>query len=335
MATSVLIDPLFGDGGAGMVDLAIGFGRYRTYAEHERIDIEVGRGLPQRFDSVQNFLRSGGRAGRTGEDARTLTARTGYLREEYAYGTEVYAEGIQSFLHHDALIAGAQQVHGRPVVEPVIAYANVMLPGQELAVHTDVPEFRGLNRKVVPQWLLVVMLHSGLFDAWRLPIATGIGWFSDGPGGELSWWPDGPDAPVAVHDGARDTALVLDTDTTFHGVDTVGGPDTPAPPIELGSTLGRAEGDGDEWVLCGADGHEAARYRWPDLRLSVSWKAYCFADEAERTAWRERTDDLDHDSVIARLVADLETRGVVEPGAPHDRALGVAMIDTYVQFPAA
>ena len=43
-------------------------------------------------------------------------------------------------------------------------YANLLLPGQELAVHTDVPEFRGANRKVIPQWLLVVMHHSGLFD---------------------------------------------------------------------------------------------------------------------------------------------------------------------------
>jgi hypothetical protein len=32
MATSVLIDPLFGDGGAGMVDLAIRFGARRTTA---------------------------------------------------------------------------------------------------------------------------------------------------------------------------------------------------------------------------------------------------------------------------------------------------------------
>ena len=31
-------------------------------------------------------------------------------------------------------------------------------------MHTDVPEFRGLNRKIVPQWLLVVMHHSGCFD---------------------------------------------------------------------------------------------------------------------------------------------------------------------------
>ena len=30
---------------------------------------------------------------------------------------------------------------------------------------------------------------------------------------------------------------------------------------------------------------EVARYRWDDMRFSVSWKAYCFRNEAERDAW--------------------------------------------------
>jgi hypothetical protein len=331
MAPSILIDPLFGDGGAAMVDLAVRFGRYRTYAEHERIETDLGRGLPQRYDSVQNFVRSGGRARLTDEDPKVLTARTSYLREEYAYGQEIYAEGIEPFLLHPALADAARQVHGRAVIEPVIAYANVMLPGQELAVHTDVPEFRGLNRKVVPQWLLVVMHHAGLFDAWRLPIATGIGWFSGGEGGELSWWPDGPDEPVRVHDGKPDTARVLDTDTVFHGVATVGGPDEPPPPIEIGSTLTHA--GGHDWVLADAHGREVRRYDWSELRLSVSWKAYCFVDEAERSTWRDRADDLAYDTVVARLVEDLHERGVVAADPAHDRDLGLAMIDTYVRFP--
>ena len=82
--------------------------------------------------------------------------------------------GIEPFLHHEGLVDAARAVHGRPVIEPAIVYANILVPGQELAVHTDVPEFRGANRKIVPQWLIVVMHHSGLFDAWRMPIATGV-----------------------------------------------------------------------------------------------------------------------------------------------------------------
>ena len=56
--------------------------------------------------------------------------------------------GIEPFLHHEGFVDGARarSTAGR-VIEPAIVYANLLLPGQELAVHTDVPEFRGANRK--------------------------------------------------------------------------------------------------------------------------------------------------------------------------------------------
>src|SRR5690349_19844814 len=82
---------------------------------------------------------------------------------------------------------------GRPVIEPAIVYANLLVPGQELAVHTDVPEFRGVSRKQHPQWLIVAMHHSGLFEPWRMPIATGVSWFHDCSGGEFAFYPDGAD----------------------------------------------------------------------------------------------------------------------------------------------
>ena len=333
-AVAVEVAPLFDDGGAALVALAQRAERYRTYSSHEKLDSVVGRGLAQRHDSVANFLRTGGRRGRTDLDVRHLAARTSYFREEYAYGGRPLVDGITPFLHHPGLLAAAAEVHGRPVVEPSIAYANVMLPGQELAVHTDVPEFRGLNRKLVPQWLLVVMHHSGLFDDWRMPIATGIAWFSGGPGGELSLWPEGPGGDCVVHPAASGTALVLDTDTVFHGVDPVGGDGVDPPPVTGDAELVRLDGDGAVWELRDVATCEArAEYRWDDLRLSVSWKAYCFADEGERDAWRSHADDLTEDAVVDRLVDDLRARGVVHGTPARDRDLGLLLIDTYVRYP--
>ncbi|MEM6986676.1 MAG: glycine cleavage T C-terminal barrel domain-containing protein, partial [Pseudomonadota bacterium] len=46
-------------------------------------------------------------------------------------------------------------------------------------------------RKLHPQWLLVVMHHSGLFEEHRMPIATGIAWFHDAVGGEPIFAVDG------------------------------------------------------------------------------------------------------------------------------------------------
>jgi hypothetical protein len=67
----------------------------------------------------------------------------------------------------------------------------------------------------------------------------------------------------------------------------------------------------------------------------VSWKAYCFADEAERAAWHAHTDDLAFDDILARLRRDLAEREVLaEDAAVADRDLAVTLIDTYEVFPA-
>src|SRR6478752_6576657 len=135
-APIVAVDPLYADPAEAdrLVELAHRWGRYRLYGDQERLSLDLGRGLLPRHDSVQYFLRSGGARGLTA-DPRTLAARTSYFREEYAYGTDERIGGIGSFLHHDGLLAGARAVHGRDVIEPAIAFANLMVPGQELAVH--------------------------------------------------------------------------------------------------------------------------------------------------------------------------------------------------------
>jgi hypothetical protein len=329
--TTVEIDELFGDAGAAMVDLAERFGRYQTYSQ-EHVDSPIGVGLPQRFDALTNFLRTGGRTGNpTKEDLRTLGARTNYFREEYAYGLEPRISGIEPFLHHDAFVDAARAIFpDRPVVEPAIAFANLMVPGQELAVHTDVPEFRGCNRKVMPQWLLVAMHHSGLFEPYRMPIATGVSWFHDCDGGEFAYWPDGADGPVAQHEVRYDTAVVLDADSVFHGVDRIASNLPEMAPLRPGMGL-EPVGDG-RWVV--RDGDEvAAEHHWDELRFSVSWKAYCFADVDEQTTWRGHADDLSLERVLEVLVADLRERGAIVGEVPEDPDLSMLIIDTYVHFP--
>ncbi len=325
----VPVAPLLPDDEAErIVDLCTRFGRYRTYGELEPIEIPEGPGLVQRHDSVMNFLTSGG-LHLAAEPPRTLAARTSYFREEYAYGGELIEPEIAPFLFSPRLADAARAVHGRPVVEPQIAYANLMIPGQELAVHTDVPEFRGVSRKTVPQWLLVVMHHSGLFDEYRLHIATGIAWFSDLAGGALAYWPEGPDGLPVHHPIRTNTALVLDTDSVFHGVDRVSPVAADSmPPIRPGCGL-RAERD--RWVVRGPDEAVLADYVWSELRLSVSWKAYCFASEDDRDTWRAHADDLTLDAILDALRADLGRRR----GEPveRDAGLGLALIDEYIRFP--
>jgi hypothetical protein len=330
-----ILDPLLDEAGAArMVELWHDFGTYGQYS-NEGFDTGFAPELAQRYDAAANFVRTGGRFGRTDEPVRLRAARTNYFRETYGYGDDVFAEGIEFFRDHPALTQAATELHGRPVVVPAIVYANMLLPGQELAVHTDVPEFRGANRKIVPQWLLVVMRHSGLFERWRMPIATGIAYFGDAKGGELAYYPDGADGPAETFAPAHNTGAVLDTDTVFHGVDRVAGDDSVLERLVPGMELVH-EGD-RTWTLRTPAGEVVETFTTDDLRYSVSWKAYCFADDDERRAWDEHTDDLGLERILETLTSDLRARGHLPDGAdrPADAELGKLLIDTYVRFPAA
>ena len=324
-----LFDPLLPPADADrMVRLCERFGSYGMYSQ-EASESEIGEGLAQRHDAVMNFITRGGRRG-ADEPLAALAARTNYFRESYAYGDEILIDGIEPFLRHAGFVAAARAVHGRPVIEPAIVYANILLPGQELAVHTDVPEFRGANRKKFPQWLMVAMHHSGLFDAWRMPIVTGVSWFSACAGGEFVFYPDGAEGPPAVLPAKRNTAILLDTDSVFHGVDRVG-VDAELAPLRPGMRL---QFDGAaRWSVRNGDAIVAS-YAWDELRFSISWKAYCFADDAERLAWREHTDDLQLDAILDRLVEDLRSRGRITSARPAPTDLALLIIDEYIKFPS-
>jgi hypothetical protein len=327
----VELDPFLAETEArALVRLCEDFGSYGMYSE-EGLNDGIGEGLPQRFDAAFNFVRTGGRLGRRDTDLGTLVARTNYFRETYAYGDQVFAPGIEGLYQNERLIEAAKQIFDRPVVEPAIVYANILLPGQELAVHTDVPEFRGLNRKIHPEWLIVVAHHSGLFDAYRMPIATSVSWYQDTDGGEFAFYPDGIEGVAHAHKVHFNTAVIMDTDSVFHGVDRVLEVDQ-ALPMLLPRVRLFSEGSG-RWVV--RDGEEElGRYQWEDMRFSISWKAYCFRDEAERDVWRDHRKDLDATSVLGTLCDDLRERGRIADERPPNRELAEILVDEYVKFPA-
>ena len=108
-------------------------------------------------------------------------------------------------------------------------------------------------------------------------------------------------------------------------------------PLRSPATPSSAEATtaGERWVLVDVrSGEDRATYGWDELRLSVSWKAYCFATDADRDAWRTHADDLTEDAVVDRLVADLADRGLVDGDPPRDKELGLLLIDTYVRYPS-
>ena len=242
------------------------------------------------------------------------------------------APGIEPFANHAKIKGAAKAISGREIVIPSIIYANLLVPGQELAVHTDVPEFRGANRKLVPQWLLVTMLQSGLFDEWRIPIVTCVSWFGAAKGGAFTFYPDGVAGPRDSIPAVHNSAILLDTDSVFHGVERVITSQPEMPGITQQTRLHFL--GGQDWQLRNDDS-VIADYRWPDLRYSISWKAYCFKDEEERNLWSEGSDDLGLDFILERLEAELRRLGALSGPVPEPTEFAMLLVRTFVRFPAA
>ena len=325
------LDPfLTADDAETMLRLAENFQSFGPYANEAEND-GIGEQLPQRFDAAFNYIAHGIDGSENTDDMHTAAARTNYFRETYAYGNEVKAPGVEPFMNHPALAETACKISGVERIVPAIIFANILIPGQELAVHTDVPEFRGANRKVTPQWLLVTMLHSGLFDEWRIPITTCVSWFGKSKGGAFAFYPEGPDGQAEAIQSNHNSAIVIDTDKVFHGVERVFETKPDLPPINNKTCRLHFMGD-YQWQLRDGD-TVLADYDWSELRYSISWKGYCFKDEAEEALWRSGSDDLSIDFILNRLEDDLRAKGVLSGERPDPTAFATMMVNHYIRFP--
>ena len=235
-------------------------------------------------------------------------------------------DGIEPILEDPHFLKAAADLFGSDRVRAWGVYSNItwQLPFDQGRGHTDVPAFLGIDRRRYPTWFLSVMGHSGLFEDERVDIATAVAWFYGGEDGGFTYWPDGPDAPPAVHEGAIfNTAIMGDNDRMYHRVRPVG---ARKKGMLGGMTLAtRLEHrGGDAWAVC-QDGWERACVSYPELRISVSWKAYVYRDDAQRRAHEVgSSDELTLEAVIDRFDADLASRDIAleRPSDPlHDEAL--------------
>jgi hypothetical protein len=329
MSNFLLLDPCLPPSHADAIRrIAAEFGTYRMYVEAPKSE-GLGQGLVRRHDAALNHLRQIMARGEM-ESLQDLAARTNLFRGTWADEEGCYVPGIERLFNHEGFIDAARQLIDRPLIEPSMLYANFLLPGMELATHTDTPEYRGLSKKQVPEWLLVVMAHSGLFEQWRIKIAAAVSFFAPCEGGDFVLYPEGVSGEIAHVPVRQNTAVVLDTDEIFHGVERVGRPDTAAPPAEIGMGL---TWTGETWDV-GFDGEApVAKYPWGGLRFSLQWKAYGYRDDAEKQLIADHSDDLSEPMVRDMLIEDLRLREVITDTVPDDTDLALAMIDTYVQFP--
>ena len=200
---------------------------------------------------------------------------------------------------------------------------NLNLPAAALPQHLDLPFFRGATNREVPSWMLAPMGYSGLFHDWAIPVASAITWFYDVAGGEFEYWPQGPGAPSAsVRPPYANTCVIADNEYMYHRVGATGRPEEywaeDSVPYQASLELTPA----GDWRL-GCDGEELARFAYEKVRLSVLWKAFCFASAEMAASFDDHSHDLTPEQVTAMFCADLHRRGVAF-AEPEDAATDLA-----------
>lgn len=285
----------------------------------------VKRGGPywtvQRYVQIQEELASLG-VREVKADAPMFIAP--WFRGDWAH-EEPLVEGLGPIFANPRFLEAARALFGGEIVVPKIVYANLMTPMPAVDPgHLDVPAFRGFDRTQWPIWLLMIMLKSGLFDRWHIPVATAVAWYYEGAEGGFKYWPEGPDHPPSRWACRSNTAIVGDNEHMFHAVERVG--DDGTPPLmglTLDSRLRWSEAD-DQWQV--VEGDEVLRtYPYEALRLSVSWKAQVFADERARRVVEEHEDDLDETTVRRVFLDDLRQKGL-DVEEPEDLATDPAFM---------
>lgn len=259
-----------------------------------------------------------------------------WFRGDWAQGDRI-ARGAEPILRNARFERAARELYGLgpdALLRPQLVYVNLMLPmPADDPGHTDVPAFRGVDRGRFPIWLLQVMGHSGLFERWRIRIATAVSWWSTGRGGEFSYWLDGPDAPPTRLAPPPNTALVGENEAMFHRVERVGAPDE-----ELQIDLTRDAKlvpEGEAWAVRD-QGETLARVPREQVRVSVSWKALVFGDAREAALADSGADDLDPRSVVSIFLDDLRARGrAIQPGPEplENPEFMTALGETYTRRP--
>lgn len=235
-----------------------------------------------------------------------------------------HVDGAELLLRNSHYVSAAAEVFpGATLVEPTTVYVNVMGPAAyPFIAHTDIPVYRRASRRNCPVWLLSRMKASRLFEHEQVRLATAVAWFFDGPGGSFHYWPEGPQALSLVEASPFDNvAVVADNETVYHGVGRLGVEDAPSPTdLTIDATLDRDPTTG-QWTVTDPD--PVISYDPADVRITISWKAEVYTDEAERNAVRAADSDaLPVDEIVARFMDDLRIRGIgaVEPTDPlHDQ----------------
>lgn len=306
--------------------------------------------LPGRVDVARAYVMSGGVEGLKESPAKLVSRVQSFGR--YYFDLEQLPPARALFdMPAFSELAAAVCPPDATVLDPIQANLIVNIPGQTVASHIDAPYFWGADRFTLPQWLLAVMVHSGLFADRFIHQVQVVGYvhrWEDPTGaraGEFVYYDDASGVPKSVPPAPL-SASSVDGSKVVHA-SRVYMPERAPPPLnkDKANVLRYAAGS-DMWELT-SGGEVVATYPTDELRFSVVYRARCFASEEKRAAFAAQRrgnpadpadtgDMLPLETVLNTLKEGLVTAGAysrVYLNSLSPLALAELLLDSYIRYP--
>jgi hypothetical protein len=209
--------------------------------------------------------------------------------------------------------------------KPTLMLFNICGPHQAgPSPHLDATTFRGVRIENTPVWMQNIMAKSGLFTDYLVKMAQVITWWYQGEEGTFTYWPDGPlEPPQRLEHPLWNRGVVVQNELMFHRGDPVGRPDERTIEGLKHRSLMDYNTVQDRWEIT-TDGVPIRTYEPAQIRFLAHWNAEVYADMDEVRKVMDHTDDLTHQMVVDRLLADMRSKNVAvsEPNDPSTMSTG-------------
>jgi hypothetical protein len=247
----------------------------------------------------------------------------------------------------------------------------LILPGQELPMHFNVPYFWGADRERLPHWLLVLMKSSKLFDHLFIPQVQGFSWFNidsssnqavidentehldlNGDGADFYFFPYLPEKKSIKNDNEEatenpnankyvilkptyDSAVFLDGAQVIHGLDRYKPEDLP--PLFAASHRYTVRYDqlNKNWHLFDSRNNLLRSYLKNEVKLMLVWNMHCFANESQKNKFHtnENFKSIELKQIADTFKKDLKSKNQLASDAIELIDLWTIALKTYLKYP--
>ena len=260
-----------------------------------------------------------------------------HFRGFFAQNSTLFYPELHDVYYNAKFIELVKDYWGCRYAKPTLMLFNICGPHNSgTDAHLDAVNFRGVTIDNTPVWMQNIMGKSGLFTEYVVKMGQVITWWYKGEEGTFTYWPDGPlGEPKRLEHPLWNKGVVVQNEMMFHRGDSVGRPDErDVQGVKCRSRFSYDAAD-DAWDVT-TDGERVHRYRPEQIRFLAHWSAELYSDMTDLKKTMDHTDDLTHQMVVDRLLADLRDKGVSvsEPHDPfHDVDWIQALMHTYTIAP--